>query len=315
MERILIIKLRAMGDVLRTTALLRAFTGDVTWVTAQPSIDLLRGNPYITRLMTPEQHDEVLGVDFDLVLNLDDDAEAADVVSKVSKKRLVGAYMDSDGQMRYTEDASGWFDMGLISRFGLERANELKKENQRTYQEFLFEMVGLDFHGEEYVFERPPHEPEPIQPEQTIGIEKRAGGRWPLKKWDKFDGLVMTLKERGYKVVEFVQRESVLDYVEDINGCDVIVSGDTLCMHIAIGLKKKTVAIFGPTPADEIYGYGRMHKIVAPLDCIKCLKRQCDLRPNCMQAIPLRWVYEKVLELAEEDQKATVAKHDDAASA
>lgn len=45
--KVLIIKLGALGDLVRTTALLRMLEGDVTWVTSSPAAPLLRDNRYI----------------------------------------------------------------------------------------------------------------------------------------------------------------------------------------------------------------------------------------------------------------------------
>jgi heptosyltransferase-2 len=293
MKRILIIKLGAMGDVLRTTAILRELRGEITWLTREESIPLLGRNPYITAVIPPEKCAEITHRGFDLVLNLDDDNEAAQIASEVKKSLLVGAYMDND-QIRYTHRASKWFDMGLISKYGLAYANELKRLNKKTYQEFLFEMLGLEFRGQEYLIPRPKKPKNAASNNKTIGIEKRAGARWQLKKWDKFDALVQLLEISGHTVKIFQHRNNVLDYINDINQCDIIVTGDTLCMHIGIALRKDTIAIFGPTSADEIYDYGRVHKIVSPLDCIKCYKRKCAYKPNCMQSISLNMVYERI---------------------
>jgi heptosyltransferase-2 len=220
------------------------------------------------------------------VLNLDDDIEAAQIVFKVQKSRLVGAYMNADGRLTYTEDAAKWFDMGLISKYGLTRANELKKLNKRTYQEFLFEMLGFQFRGQEYLLPRPKNQKKPAKNAKIIGVETQAGERWHLKKWDKYDELIQLLVKDGYNVKVFNQRDTLLHYIDDIDNCELLVTGDTLCMHIGIALEKKVIAIFGPTSAEEIYDYGRVYKIVSPLDCVKCYKRECIYNPNCMQVIP-----------------------------
>ena len=52
-ERILIVKLDAMGDVLRSTALLPPLAevhphAAVTWITKKESVPLLQRNPYVT---------------------------------------------------------------------------------------------------------------------------------------------------------------------------------------------------------------------------------------------------------------------------
>ena len=55
-ERVLIVKLDAMGDVLRTTALLPPIAevhprAAVTWITRRESVPLLKGNPYIAEVI------------------------------------------------------------------------------------------------------------------------------------------------------------------------------------------------------------------------------------------------------------------------
>jgi heptosyltransferase II len=287
--RTLIVKLGAMGDVLRTTALLRALEGDVDWLTAPAAVPLLENNPFLSRVLTapePAQH-------YDCVLSLDEDLKAVGMAVAAGGTRLVGIFYNEEGERIYTPETAPWFDMGLISCFGKTRADALKKANRRSFQEYLFEMTGRKFQEEEYVLALTPW---PFEADHAlrVGIECRAGARWPLKKWDKYDLLIDALEKEGVPVTVFSQREDVRDYMRDIQGCDVVVTGDTLCLHIAIALRKQTVAIFGPTPADEIHGYGRVRKIIAPLDCIKCYKNACDFDPNCMQSIPLAAVHDAV---------------------
>src|SRR6185437_12181624 len=55
-ERVLIIKLDAMGDVLRTTALLPPIReshphAGITWITRRESVPLLERNPYVTEVL------------------------------------------------------------------------------------------------------------------------------------------------------------------------------------------------------------------------------------------------------------------------
>src|SRR5258708_6561398 len=77
-QRLLIIKLDAMGDVLRTTALLPVLTVAhpgvaITWITRRESRPLLERNPYITEVFEYGQ-DALLQLQtrtFDRVINLD----------------------------------------------------------------------------------------------------------------------------------------------------------------------------------------------------------------------------------------------------
>ena len=53
-----------------------------------------------------------------------------------------------------------------------------------------------------------------------------------------------------------------------INLSDVVVTGDTVALHIAISLGKKIVSFFGPTPHQEVNLFGLGVKLVRDeLDC------------------------------------------------
>jgi len=84
-DKILIIKLGAIGDVIRTTPLLRKIRKDfpkayITWLTYSPDI-LPIGNsdsnkPWINRILsaTPENIELLKQINFDWLINLDKDA-------------------------------------------------------------------------------------------------------------------------------------------------------------------------------------------------------------------------------------------------
>src|SRR5688572_10738267 len=80
-RRILIVKLAAAGDVLRTTCVLPAVRAawpgsQITWVTERSAVPLLEGNPLIDRILPRDIATERLLVEqFDLVLGLDNDAD------------------------------------------------------------------------------------------------------------------------------------------------------------------------------------------------------------------------------------------------
>lgn len=265
----LIIKLGAMGDVARTTPLLYILSGDIYWVTKKECIPLLPvDNHYLKQVIDVGQaEDSLRNINFDLILSLDDEFEAARLATVVNKTTLIGSYLDSSGRVTYTDPAAEWFDMGLISRFGKEKADELKKNNIKTYQEIIFRMIGRKFKGEEYIlnFEVQTKNSNKKREKMVIGIESRADERWPMKRWNKYSQLGDMLRKDGFEVKFFQQRDMIHQYVSDINECNLIITGDTLALHIAVALKIKAVAIFICTSPTEIYDYGRMIKVVSPL--------------------------------------------------
>jgi heptosyltransferase-2 len=70
-----------------------------------------------------------------------------------------------------------------------------------------------------------------------------------------------------------------------VAACDVVVTGDTLGMHLAIAARVPVVVLFGSTCAQEIELYGRGEKIVTPIDCHPCYRRSCDISPSCQDLI------------------------------
>ena len=291
----LIIKLGALGDVLRTTPLLHVLQGDIYWVTKKEAIPLLPKS-HIKEIIDIEYaKDRLIGEHFDLVISLDDDYEAAELATWISKEKLIGSYLEN-GRITYTDSSAEWFDMGLISKYGKKVADELKKKNKKTYQEILFRMVGKEFKGEEYIINFTSLK-KVENKEKIVGIESRAGDRWPTKRWNKFEELAQLLIKDGYKVVFFKDKESLQDYIQDISQCYVVVTGDTLAMHIALALKIKVVALFTCTSPTEIYDYGRLVKIVSPLLDKAFYKR--TYIPEAVDAISLEEVYTTVKNLLE----------------
>src|SRR5215813_7165079 len=88
---VLIVKLGATGDVVRTTPLLRRLRGDVTWVTAPKNESLLIGLGSAAgnlRVLHWEDRSILEGESFDLVINLEDDVETAGILKSVRADRL-----------------------------------------------------------------------------------------------------------------------------------------------------------------------------------------------------------------------------------
>ncbi len=77
--------------------------------------------------------------------------------------------------------------------------------------------------------------------------------------------------------------------------CDVVVTGDTLAMHLALAQARRTVALFGPTSAPEIEMYGYGEKVVPKMECLGCYKNNCDFVPNCMDLISVDMVQAAVV--------------------
>ncbi len=219
-DTILIVKTGALGDVLRTTAILpglfKRYPGaQVTWVVARDALPLVEGQAGVEgRVLDLDRPGEVLealsGRRFSFVASLDEEEACCKVASSVEADRFVGAYLNEDGEPVYTEDSSAWFDMSLISRFGKARADELKAENQRTHPALLASALGIEegrpalsLSPEEEALAAQRWEDEGLNSAGlVIGLNTGAGGRWPSKQLD-----VARTIETARAISEGAQRE------------------------------------------------------------------------------------------------------------
>lgn len=258
-RKTLLIKLGALGDVVRTTPLLRRLGGGVTWVTARASLPLLRGLPGLERALAVEDAGALERESFELVVNLDEEDAACRLATAVSARHKAGPRFEG-GRKAYCRASAPLFDRSLISRLGRRRADELKLRGRLSYQQMAFRACGLRFRGEEPLLPARPA----LKPSRLIGLETRVGERWPAKAWEGWAEVERALSARGWGVRRLAPRPTIPQYLEDIAGCAVVAAGDTLAMHAALALGKPTVALFLVTSPAEIHGYGRLTKLVHP---------------------------------------------------
>lgn len=285
----LIVKLGATGDVVRTTPLLRRLPGQITWLSAARNSSLLRNLRDNLRCVPWDERDSLRSLCFDLVINLEDDFETNFFLQGVKARQWFGAFLNSSGLPCYTEDSRAWFDLSLISKYGRVEADKLKLQNRRTYQELIYDGLGLFFNGDTYLL--------PDAPETglagDIAIATEAGLVWPMKNWAFYDDLKEELEARGLLVNLLPRRPTLLEHLADVRGHRCLVSGDSLPMHLALGAGRKCVSLFTCTSPWEIYDYGLQKKIVSPLLDEFFYKRDFD--PRAVTAIGLDQVLEAVL--------------------
>ena len=286
---VLIVKLGATGDVVRTTPLLRRFSGPVSWVTAATNKVLLDGVSPSLRTVSWEDRSRINDATYDLVINLEDEPNVAAFVKELRYKQLFGAYLDPQEQVRYTDDARAWFDLSLISVHGKEKADQLKLQNRRTYQDMIFEGLGFSFAGDAYLM--PPGKATDLAGD--VAIAPVAGPVWPMKNWAYYDQLQQQLGKIGLKVNVLPRRQSLLEHLGDVQSHRCFVGGDSLPMHLALGGGTACVSIFNCTSPWEIHDYGVQTKLVSPLLHEFFYKRGFD--PRATTAISLTEVLDATL--------------------
>jgi len=318
-RKILIIKLGAMGDVLRTTFLLKGLKEKypgcrIFWLTKKESVPILDNNPHISEVIVSDDKTPAYLAEnfFDEVVNLDLAPESLAFATMSQCLKKTGFYLDGKRRIAASNSyALRWLYMSA--------SDSAKKANRRTYQWWMSKIAGLKKSDYEiYV----PLLKDSLKKADAfarryrirdkgkiIGLNPGAGSRWQYKKWTTggYIKLARRLVATGYKVLLYGgQDESSLvgkiknsvpetisagtshnlhDFFAMLNLSDVLITGDTLAMHAALGLRKKVVAIFGPTSASEIEMYGRGIKIITPAACSPCYLPRCLKKPDCMSLV------------------------------
>ena len=329
--RILIIKLASIGDVLRTTPLLHALSrkypgNHTTWLVDRSAEGLLTGNERIHRLL-PMDLDACLRLQverFDIAINMDKDIRAAAVMAGVNASEKIGFTLGPDGGVRPLNTASEY-------HFALGLSDELKfRENRKTYQELVYESADIPYSRDEYIYSPAPEDREYAEQvfrdcgidgrKPVVGLNTGCGPVFATKKWpiEHFAALSELLEEslgahpvllggpdekaRNYEI-QALARNAVIDagthhsihqFAAIVGLCDILVTVDTLAMHLAIAVKCPTVVLFGPTCPQEVDLYDRGVKLFVDEPCSPCYRASCPESKACMIRITPESVREAV---------------------
>lgn len=271
----LILKLGATGDVVRTTPFLRHLDGDIVWITADKNVALLDGIWDRLKCFSWENRNLAPKLTYDLVINLEDTVEVGQFAQSFKSKQTFGACLEAGGNLNYTDDARAWFDLSLISRYGREKADQLKLQNRKTYQELIFAGLGWKFSNDDtYLLPRGTG----TNLAGDVAVAAEAGPVWPMKNWAYYRELQQALEKRGLKVNVLPKRPTLLEHLADVRNHRCLVGGDSLPMHFALGSRRRCVSIFNCTSPWEIYEYGLQTKLISPLLNEFFYKRNFDAR-------------------------------------
>ncbi len=279
----------SLGDVLRTTIILHHYKNDhVTWLVDEAAYELLEGNEYIDRILI-----------YDLTAVLQLQRERFDTVVNLEKVPGVCALADSINAWRRfgfrfeaVQGVAEGYD-GCEEIFALVRDNTLKKIHRTSWQEHLLKLIGAKWEKQEYILGYKPKS----EVEYDIGLNWLAGKKWPNKSWPKeYWEKLITLISPNYSYSWQEGRDNLHHYIEWINKCKVIITNDSLGLHIALALKKQMIVLVGPTNHSEVYLYERGSVLCPDIDrdCMPCLVPKCKYDKNCMYYIAPERVKRKI---------------------
>jgi len=293
MKKLLIIKLgysetldnqvslvTSLGDVLRATVLLHFFKEyRISWLVAAKARPLLEGNRYIDRIYDYNQQALCLlqKKSFDLVINLEKLPGVCAFAEALATKRYLGFRLGGANQPRVKFIAKD--KSAKISQYLAE-----KKNNQDCWQQVIAESLGKQWRGEGYILGYRPSS----KIKYDIGFNWTVGNKWPVKawprkKWKKLGGLI----DKKYSISWQKGLNSLKEYIDWLNSCRLVVTADTLGLHICFALRKRVIALFGPTSHREMHFYN-CGSVILPQTtyrCLPCFKSKCSKKRQCMDFI------------------------------
>jgi ADP-heptose:LPS heptosyltransferase len=318
--RILIIKLGALGDVIRTTPLVTRFKKiypnvHITWITLSPEIlpkenidTIYRFDFKSASLVTHQQ--------YDLAINLDKDKEACQLLHDVKAKQKFGFIWKDEHIDAATKNA----EHKLITGF----FDNISKENTKHYLDEIFEICHQKYEAEEYLLNYNKslagkwnvlREKAGFKP--IVGLNTGCGKRWLTRLWPEsyWIELINELREKEYYPVllggtdedemnTFYAKKtgayypgtfSLEEFIALTSNCDSIVTAVSMMMHIAMGLKKPLILFNNIFNANEFYMFNRGEIIEPTSGCDDFYGNACTRAVHCMNDISVERVLNAVI--------------------
>jgi S-methylmethionine-dependent homocysteine/selenocysteine methylase/ADP-heptose:LPS heptosyltransferase len=324
-KKILIINLDAMGDVLMTTAQLPAIKrkypeSAIYWITLKIAAPLLYNNQYIYQIFNYDTESiSILNqIEFDIVMNVDKSQRSCALLNSVKAEKKLGFGLDKNGKIIPVNESAYYnYNLGMDDHLKF-------KVNQRTGQDYLAETFELEYQRDEYTFnfndeelrfiENYKRENKIRNSDKIIGFNTGCSNLYPNKKMSVGQHIYLInkfLSRKKYKIMllggpeDTERNKEIADHFRGrvINtptnegvrrgACyesipQLIITGDSFGMHLAIALKQYVIAWFGVSCWNEIDLYDLGVKIYQPdLFCSPCWKKQCPYDLECIKNLDL----------------------------
>jgi len=331
-QRILLIRLRRIGDVILTTPAISALREDfpaasITYIVEKPYRQLVEGNPNLDKVIVPESKQSLRGFlklirlirknKYDVVLDFHGGPRAS-LITLFSKAKLKVGYRVKYKNFIYNiklprRPKEGYFHsvenhINLVKALGVEVKSipplyppQAKKTEVEKVKKFI-EENALGGH-------------------KIITVHISAGNKfrdWGVDNLVQLTNLLAQrpdvkviligtsedqkaeeeiLKKSKASLLSLVGRLNLREVKELISHSSLFVGPDSGPMHIAASTSTPIVALFGPTlPAHFAPWQANAFMIEKELDCRPCKQRDCiheDFR--CLRSIDPEEVYQACL--------------------
>jgi heptosyltransferase-2 len=288
----------SLGDVLRTTPLLLALkdkypTSNISWLVDKAGLPLLQGNPILDRIIISDEFVpfQLQREQFDMVINLEKHAGICALADSINAWAHYGFRFDVISG-KYLAYEKGQDILEYINK------KNVKSDQKLPWQQNLIEMLGLEWKEQRYLLGYSPDS----KTKYDVGLNYLIGAKWPTKKMPEshWKNIAEELIKKGINVTWQQGHNNLNDYTEWISSCRVILTHDSLGLHMALALKRRVVALFGPTDMDEVFFYGLGEGLISEsCELIKCGLSVCKEERHCMSEFSI----EKILESIENQLK------------
>jgi heptosyltransferase-2 len=297
------------------------------WVTEKPSNELLRNHPRIDRIWTNQFSDivQLKNFEFAAAFVIDKDLRATGVVKELKINQVFGFTADplSGAILPANVEARELWQIGLSNhiKFNVNQKSEARLLHESlqlgVYQRPEYDLPltadeSVESLQRKRLWSQQGHQ-------LIIGLNTGCSAVLAQKKFSvsvwvqviqalwqsdvialqEAEIVLLGGKEDESRNAEIASQFSTHDLIASptqgglkdglisVASCDLVISGDSLGLHMAISQKIPVVAWFGPTCAHEIEFYDRAVVVKSEHACSPCWNRDCRVANKCNEEVDI----------------------------
>ncbi len=291
-------------------------------MTDAPAQNLLKNHPAIDRVLTTSENDllQLSALNYEIAFVIDKSLKAMGILKRTQVDQVYGFTHDpkNGAILPATPAANELWELGLDN-------HKKFHVNQKSETQLVIEALELGpFQRDDYWLPLMNHENQETEQKRQmwlqarnkktlIGLNTGCSPVIPYKKLTiEYHRLLIAAIQKNFPDAETVllggpedtERNALIAHgfpiinssttsglregLTSVAACDIIITGDSLGMHVAISQKKHVIAWFGPTCAHEIDLYERGFKILTQSPCSPCWKRTCEKSIMCYDQVSFR---------------------------
>ncbi|HPO54587.1 MAG TPA: glycosyltransferase family 9 protein [Ignavibacteriaceae bacterium] len=327
-NKILIIKLKGIGDVVLSTIVLKNLKTDfpeaaIDFLTEPPSVPVLEGLPQINKILLFRKKEKLSGFKtilevmknrYDLIIDFYSNPRTA-LITLLSlakyragfpyrgRKYAYNLFGPSERGVHHSADLHLEF-LKSIQIYAQEK--ELLFPLSQESKKFAVDYFNHTFSPDDFVVAISPSggwESKKCPPEVFSQIAEKLIWKfrakiliiWGPEDYDEAVKIKDGIAENLISSVFLAPRTTVLQSAAIISLCSAMISNDSGPMHIASALKTPVLGLFGPTSPFMHGPYGSASGWVRhdQLDCIECNLLTCPINKKCFYDLPILKIIDK----------------------